>query len=148
MLVLVAALGASRVVGSRYGNSVTLPGTGAQRASDLLARGFPAQAGDGDQIVFHTPSRTVTMMVVFASFIGGGQRVIEMFGLALASAVFLDALVIRVLLLPATLQLLGERPWWFPDWLDRRLPRFTLEPAEEAPAEAMPGVPKLEPVGS
>jgi outer membrane protein assembly factor BamB len=66
------------------------------------------------------------MVVVFASFIGGGQRVIEMFGLALASAVFLDALVIRVLLLPATLQLLGEATWWFPDWLDRRLPLLAV----------------------
>ena len=54
------------------------------------------------------------MVVVFASFIGGGERVIELFGLALASAVFLDALVIRVLMLPATLQILGERTWWFP----------------------------------
>ena len=71
------------------------------------------------------------MVVVFASFIGGGQRVIAMFGLALAGAVFLDALVIRVLLLPATLELLGERTWWFPDWLDRRLPRFALEPTTE-----------------
>ncbi len=78
------------------------------------------------------------MVVVFASFIGGGQRVIEMFGLALASAVFLDALVIRVLLLPATLQLLGERTWWFPAWLDRRLPRFALEPPEEPVAEGQP----------
>ena len=57
------------------------------------------------------------MVVVFAHFIGGGQHVIEMFGLALASAVFLDALVIRVGLLPATLQLLGERTWWFRPWL-------------------------------
>jgi putative drug exporter of the RND superfamily len=78
------------------------------------------------------------MVVVFASFVGGGQRVIEMFGLALASAVFLDALVIRVLLLPATLQLLGERTWWFPAWLDRRLPRFALEPPEEPPADRPP----------
>ncbi len=87
------------------------------------------------------------MVVVFASFVGGGQRVIEMFGLALASAVFLDALVIRVLLLPATLQLLGERTWWFPAWLDRRLPRFALEPPEEAAAEE-PTLPVLEPLGS
>ncbi|HUH79703.1 MAG TPA: MMPL family transporter [Solirubrobacteraceae bacterium] len=76
------------------------------------------------------------MVVVFASFIGGGERVIELFGLALASAVFLDALVIRVLMLPATLQLLGERTWWFPGWLDRVLPRFALEPAETTPAAA------------
>jgi putative drug exporter of the RND superfamily len=86
------------------------------------------------------------MVVVFASFIGGGQRVIEMFGLALAAAVFLDALVIRVLLLPATLQLLGERTWWFPARLDRQLPRFALEPPEE-PAEEEP-LRVLEPIRS
>ena len=71
------------------------------------------------------------MVVVFASFIAGGNRTIEMFGLALAAAVFLDALIIRVLLLPATLQILGEHTWWFPTWLDRRLPRFALEPPEQ-----------------
>jgi putative drug exporter of the RND superfamily len=87
------------------------------------------------------------MVVVFASFVGGGQRVIEMFGLALAAAVFLDALVIRVLLLPATLQLLGERTWWFPAWLDRRLPRFALEPPEEPVAEKEPELPVLTTVG-
>ena len=82
------------------------------------------------------------MVVVFASFIGGGERVIELFGLALASAVFLDALVIRVLMLPATLQILGERTWWFPGWLDRLLPRFALEPAETSDSGAQAeGVP-------
>jgi RND superfamily putative drug exporter len=59
-----------------------------------------------------------------------------MFGLALASAVALDALVIRVLLLPATLQLLGERTWYFPDRLDRWLPRFAVEPPDE-PEQAL-----------
>jgi RND superfamily putative drug exporter len=85
------------------------------------------------------------MVVVFASFIGGGQRVIEMFGLALASAVALDALVIRVLLLPATLQLLGERTWYFPRWLDRHLPRFALEPPQDTtppPEDALPAAPE------
>ena len=86
------------------------------------------------------------MVVVFASFVGGGQRVIEMFGLALASAVFLDALVIRVLLLPATLQLLGERTWWFPERLDRRLPRFALEPPQEPEPDGAPP-PVLTPAG-
>ncbi len=84
------------------------------------------------------------MVVVFASFMGGGQRVIAMFGLALAGAVFLDALVIRVLLLPATLELLGERAWSFPAWLDRRLPRFALEPPEEPGAEEAPAVAGLQ----
>ncbi len=67
------------------------------------------------------------MVVVFASFIFGGERVIELFGLGLASAVFLDALVIRCVLLPAVLELLGARTWGFPGWLDRRLPRFAIE---------------------
>jgi RND superfamily putative drug exporter len=67
------------------------------------------------------------MVVVFASFIFGGQRVIELFGLGLASAVFLDALIVRCILLPAVLELLGPRAWAFPNWLDRRLPRFAIE---------------------
>ncbi len=74
------------------------------------------------------------MVVVFASFILGGERVIAMFGLGLAGAVFLDALVIRCILLPAVLQLLGERTWAFPAWLDRRLPRLVLEHEGPVPA--------------
>ncbi len=75
------------------------------------------------------------MVVVFASFILGGSRVIELFGLGLAAAVLLDALVIRCILLPAVLQLLGARAWAFPRWLDHRLPRLAIEPAPiEEPA--------------
>ncbi len=70
------------------------------------------------------------MVAVFGSFILGGERVIELFGVGLAAAVFLDAVVIRCILLPATLQLLGERTWRFPAWLDRRLPRLAIEPQE------------------
>jgi putative drug exporter of the RND superfamily len=78
------------------------------------------------------------MVVVFSSFILGGERVIELFGLGLAGAVFLDALVIRCILLPAVLQLLGERTWAFPHWLDRRLPRLALEHEGPVPAHAHP----------
>ncbi len=67
------------------------------------------------------------MVAVFASFILGGERVIQLFGLGLAGAVFLDALVIRCVLLPAVLELLGPRTWAFPGWLDRRLPRLAIE---------------------
>ncbi len=74
------------------------------------------------------------MVVVFASFIFGGSRVIELFGLGLAAAVLLDALVIRCVLLPAVLQILGERTWAFPDALDRRLPRLALEHDVAQPA--------------
>jgi RND superfamily putative drug exporter len=79
------------------------------------------------------------MIAVFASFILGGERVLELFGLALASAVFVDAFIIRSILLPAVLELLGPRTWWFPGAFDRRLPRLALEP----PTEAMrPGSPQ------
>jgi putative drug exporter of the RND superfamily len=77
------------------------------------------------------------MIVVFASFAGGDLRVLKLFGVALATAVFLDAFVIRMVLLPAVLQLLGPRTWWFPRWLDLRLPRLAIEPkpaAQPAPA--------------
>ena len=83
------------------------------------------------------------MVVVFASFIFGGERVIELFGLGLASAVFLDALVIRCVLLPAVLELLGARAWAFPGWLDRRLPRFAIEHDGPVP-HVQPARPVLE----
>ena len=78
------------------------------------------------------------MVAVFASFMLGGQRVLELFGMALAAAVFLDALVIRCILLPATLQLLGDRTWWFPAWFDRRLPRLAIEPGPQRHPEPTP----------
>jgi RND superfamily putative drug exporter len=67
------------------------------------------------------------MVAVFGAFAISGDRVLEMFGLVMASAVFLDALVVRMLLLPAVLQLLGRRTWWLPGWLSRRLPRVAIE---------------------
>ena len=78
------------------------------------------------------------MVAVFASFILGGDRVLELFGLALAAAVFLDAVVIRCILFPATLQLLGERTWWFPARLDRRLPRLAIEPGPQRHPHSTP----------
>ena len=67
------------------------------------------------------------MVCVFLSFMLGEERIIKEFGLSLASAVFLDALVVRCLLLPATLNLLGHRTWSLPGWLDRLLPRLNIE---------------------
>lgn len=67
------------------------------------------------------------MVCVFLSFMLGEDRVIKEFGLSLASAVFLDALVIRCLLLPAVLHLVGERTWALPGWLDRLLPHVNIE---------------------
>jgi len=67
------------------------------------------------------------MVCVFLSFMLGEDRVIKEFGLSLASAVFLDALVVRCLLLPAVLHLIGPRTWDLPGWLDRALPRLNIE---------------------
>jgi RND superfamily putative drug exporter len=80
------------------------------------------------------------MICVFLSFVFGDLRALKLFGLSLASAVFLDAFVVRSLLLPSVLHLLGERAWWMPTWLERRVPRFaieqkalTLAPLEDSP---------------
>ncbi len=69
------------------------------------------------------------MVCVFLSFMLGEERVIKEFGLSLASAVFLDALVVRCLLLPAVLSIIGARTWQLPAWLDRLLPRLNIEGA-------------------
>jgi len=72
------------------------------------------------------------MVVVFGSFVLEDNRIIKMFGLGLASAVFLDATLVRMLLVPATMELLGERNWWLPKWLDRILPNLNVEgPGED-----------------
>ena len=73
------------------------------------------------------------MITVFASFMLGEDRIIKLFGLGLASAVFIDAVIIRSILVPAIMQLLGKRAWWLPGWLDRILPTLHVEPAEGDP---------------
>ena len=67
------------------------------------------------------------MIVVFGSFVLEEDRIIKMFGLGLATAVFLDATLVRMLLVPATMELLGARNWWLPKWLDRILPTLNVE---------------------
>ncbi|HUP84643.1 MAG TPA: MMPL family transporter [Acidimicrobiales bacterium] len=67
------------------------------------------------------------MVFVFGSFLLEADRVIKLFGLGLASAVLLDATIVRMLLVPATMELLGERNWWIPNWLDRVLPKIDVE---------------------
>ena len=67
------------------------------------------------------------MVVVFGGFLFGENRVIKLFGTGLAVAVLLDATLIRMLLVPATMELLGDGNWWLPKWLDRILPRINVE---------------------
>ena len=87
-----------------------------------------------------TTGRVITaaatiMVCVFLSFVLVDVRPVKMFGLTLASAVFLDAFVVRSLLLPAVLQLLGRRTWALPGWLDRRLPHLSVDPPAEEPEQ-------------
>jgi RND superfamily putative drug exporter len=67
------------------------------------------------------------MVFVFGSFLLESDRVIKLFGLGLAIAVLLDATVVRLLLVPATMELLGDKNWWLPRWLDRLLPTIDVE---------------------
>ncbi|MDG9723959.1 MMPL family transporter [Streptomyces sp. DH41] len=75
-------------------------------------------------------SAAVIMIAVFLAFVLSGDRVIAMFGIALAAAVALDAFVLRTLLVPALMHLLGSANWWLPRRLDRLLPRISIEPPE------------------
>ena len=81
------------------------------------------------------------MVCVFLSFMLGDERTIKEFGFGLAAAVFLDALVVRCVLLPAVLELLGPTTWRLPHWLDARLPHINIEGSE---AHALPDPGSLE----
>jgi RND superfamily putative drug exporter len=102
---------------------------------------------DNTEAVTHGLSatgRTITaaaaiMVLVFASFVLGGERIIELFGVGLASAVFLDALIVRAVLVPALMIVIGDANWKIPGWLDRTLPRLNVE--GQAAREARPGAP-------
>jgi RND superfamily putative drug exporter len=69
----------------------------------------------------------VIMMAVFGGFISSGESMIKMIGFGLAIAVFFDAFVVRMAIVPAVLALLGRRAWWLPTWLDRALPNVAVE---------------------
>ncbi len=79
------------------------------------------------------------MVVVFGSFIFEDNRIIKLFGLGLAMAVFIDATLVRMLLVPSTMQLLGARNWWLPGWLDRLLPNLNVEGGHHQPPNATAG---------
>ncbi len=83
-------------------------------------------------------SAAIIMISVFLAFVLSGDRIIAMFGIALAAAVALDAFVLRTLLVPALMHMLGGANWWLPAWLDRRLPRISIEPPEQRPHAKLP----------
>jgi putative drug exporter of the RND superfamily len=84
--------------------------------------------GDGIALTGRVITAAAAIMVcVFLSFTLGDERTLKEFGFGLAVAVFLDALVVRCVLLPAVLEILGPRTWWLPRWLDTRLPHINIE---------------------
>jgi RND superfamily putative drug exporter len=100
------------------------------RVREEWVRGRDASVAVADGIAF--TGRVITaaaaiMICVFLSFMLGNERVIKEFGFGLAAAVFLDAIVVRCVLLPAVLELLGERTWKLPRWIDQRLPHVNIE---------------------
>jgi RND superfamily putative drug exporter len=85
--------------------------------------------------------RTITaaaaiMVLVFGAFVLGGERVIELFGIGLGGAVLIDAVLVRAVVVPALMMLLGDSNWKIPDWLDRVLPRLNVEGAAGRPHDS------------
>jgi putative drug exporter of the RND superfamily len=112
--------------------------------------------GDNREAVAHglaATGRTITaaatiMVLVFAAFVLGGERVIKEFGIGLSSAVLIDALIVRSVLVPGLMLLAGERNWALPAWIDRRLPHLNVEgkSARESVLEQLiPVAPEPEP---
>ncbi len=97
------------------------------------------RSGDNAEAVadgLATSARVITaaaaiMFCVFAGFVLSPNRAIQLFGMGLAVAVLVDATIVRMVLVPATMELLGDRNWWFPRWLDRIVPRIQIEAQDQ-----------------
>ena len=93
------------------------------------------RTGDNDASVIHgiaSTARVITsaaliMISVFGGFVLGSDPSIKMMGLGLATAIFVDATIVRIVLVPATMKLMGDANWWLPSWLDKRMPELDLE---------------------
>lgn len=107
------------------------------------------RVGDNDRAVavgLAETGRVVTaaaaiMIAVFGAFALSGQRLISMFGVGLAVAIFIDAFIVRSLMVPSTMHLMGRWNWWIPRWLDRVLPHVDVEgpvDARESPSSPVP----------
>ena len=88
------------------------------------------------------------MVCVFSAFVLGDDRSLKLFGLGLAVAVLIDATIVRMVLVPATMELLGDRNWYFPKWLDRILPRVHIEGKHAPVPPEAPEVDERELVGT
>jgi RND superfamily putative drug exporter len=75
-------------------------------------------------------SAALIMIAVFLGFVLDSDPRVKMFGLGLATAIFIDATIVRMVLVPAIMKLLGDANWWIPRGLDRRLPRLAVQPQD------------------
>ncbi|MEV3990360.1 MMPL family transporter [Streptomyces sp. NPDC049837] len=91
-----------------------------ERPGEAIVTGFR----HGARVV---TAAAVIMIAVFAGFIGSSEQMVKMIGFGLAVAVFFDAFVVRMAIVPAVLALLGRKAWWLPRWLDRALPNVDVE---------------------
>jgi putative drug exporter of the RND superfamily len=88
----------------------------------------------------------IIMIAVFGAFAIGNERALAMMGVGFASAIFIDAFIIRLLLLPAVMHLAGPAAWWMPSWIEKRLPHLHIEAEDEEEPEAEER--EREPVGA
>jgi RND superfamily putative drug exporter len=79
------------------------------------------------------------MVCVFGSFVLGDLRILKLFGMGLATAVLVDASLVRMVLVPAAMELLGDANWWFPSWLDRAVPTLSMEVIPDQPDRELAG---------
>ena len=103
-------------------------------ARGSVARGLAATSGV-------ISAAAAIMVLVFLGFVTESGALIKMLGFGLGVAILLDATVVRLVLVPATMSLLGERNWWTPAWLDRLLPRLEAEAVDgevDRPDERVP----------
>ena len=107
--------------------------------------------GDNDSSVLHgiastakvITSAALIMIAVFLGFVLSHDPVTKMMGLGLATAIFVDATIVRMILVPATMKLMGNANWWIPRWLDRLLPTIDIDGETGLPAPAMEPIPTL-----
>jgi putative drug exporter of the RND superfamily len=94
-------------------------------------------------------SAALVMVAVFGSFVANPTPAVKMFGLGLATAIALDATIVRMLVVPASMALLGRANWWLPGWLDRFLPQLTVDgTGQHHGAPALDEIKEPLPVGS
>ncbi|MBO3731454.1 MMPL family transporter [Glycomyces niveus] len=108
-----------------------------QRTGDALVAVRRGLASTGGVVT----AAAAIMMAVFGSFILDDARLLQQFGISMAVAIFIDAFVIRCLLVPAVMKVMGRGAWWIPKWLDNALPHVTVEPeTEPKPSDREPAL--------